>query len=396
MSNQEVSTTTNRPGSLMAEWRADVNRMEGQFKMALPAHIPVERFIRVVLTALQNNQKLLACSKQSFFNACVRCAQDGLLPDGREAAIVPFGEEGDSGRSRADLAGYMPMVAGIRKKIRNSGEIKDLRAAVVYEGDEFAYELGDEPFIRHKPKPGGRTRPIRYVYSIAVFRDGTLSRDVMPIEEVEEVRKKFSRSKKGPWSVPESYAEMALKTVVKHHAKTLPMSTDLDRLMHADDALYDLKGAADQREATQPAPRPKSLQSAFDMFAADETDGDSGDNDGGDLQTETAASEAKTESRTESSTNQERSPTGTRAAASAADPHTGSVRSGDGEDARVENRPSSHGAAPTLFVDPIKQAEQEGRDAHEKGVARKPPGEYRDKPALAAAWHKGWDTADGK
>ena len=68
MSN-EVTTTSNKPVRLIDEWRESVNRMSDQFKMALPAHIPVERFTRVVMTALQNNPKLMACSKQSFFNA---------------------------------------------------------------------------------------------------------------------------------------------------------------------------------------------------------------------------------------------------------------------------------------------------------------------------------------
>jgi recombination protein RecT len=43
----------------------------------------------------------------------VRLAQDGLLPDGREAAIVKFGNKAQA----------MPMIAGILKKIRQSGDV---------------------------------------------------------------------------------------------------------------------------------------------------------------------------------------------------------------------------------------------------------------------------------
>jgi recombination protein RecT len=386
MSN-ELQPTSGKAVRLIDEWRADVNRMSDQFKMALPAHIPVERFLRVVMTALQNNHKLMACSKQSFFNAAVRCAQDGLLPDGREAAIVPFGEETDDdsprARSRADLAGYLPMIFGIRKKVRNSGEIKDLHAHAVYEGDEFAYELGDEPFIRHKPKPGGRTRPIKYVYSIAVFNDGTISRDVMPIEEVEDIRKKFSRSRKGPWSVKESYSEMAIKTVVKHHAKSLPMSTDLDRLIHADDSLYDFQGAGDKREAVKPAPRPTSLQNAFDVFAPDDEPGDKQNES---LPSETDASAPLTESETESSTNQEHSAAETKTPASAAaEPE----RSAAGAAAD-----SSPAAAPSnLFTDPIEAARQRGIADRNRGQQKRAvPPEYRDNQALVTAWQRGWET----
>lgn len=79
---------------------------EAQFKAALPAHIPVERFMRVILTAIQNNPALLQVSRKSLFNAAVKAAQDGLLPDSREGAIVPYKDE----------AQWLPMIAGLRKK----------------------------------------------------------------------------------------------------------------------------------------------------------------------------------------------------------------------------------------------------------------------------------------
>jgi recombination protein RecT len=385
----DVATTTTggKAVRLVDEWRADLGRMEGQFKLALPAHIPVERFLRVCMTALQNNQKLLACSRQSFFNAAMKCAQDGLLPDGREAAIVPFGEEDDGqggGRSRSDLAGYMPMVHGIRKKVRNSGEMKDLHAHVVYAGDDFAYQLGDDPFVKHIPKPGGRVgRKITHVYSIAVFNDGTLSRDVMPIEEVEDIRKKFSRSKKGPWSVPESYPEMCIKTVVKHHAKSLPMSTDLDRVMHRDDALYDFAGAADRREPVQAPPRPASIASAFDIFASDESavdaEGGGAVKDLPDATTSDSAASNQQETEQERTADRQVTPDASAGAADAA-----------------SSTAKSSSAAPTSFVDPIRAAEQRGREDHARGMTRKAvPPEFRtnDKTALANAWIKGWDQA---
>ena len=118
MAKQEISTSNqNALGAL----REDLGRMAPQFKYALPAHIPVERFMRVVMTAVQNNPALLRTTRQSFFNACMRCAQDGLLPDGREAVIVPFDAESAS----SETASYMPMIGGWRKKVRNSGLLRD-------------------------------------------------------------------------------------------------------------------------------------------------------------------------------------------------------------------------------------------------------------------------------
>jgi hypothetical protein len=48
-----------------------------------------------------------------------------------------------------------------------------------------------------------------------------------------------------------------------------------------------------------------------------------------------------------------------------------------------------------LFEDPIRKATQRGHDDRAAGHQRKAvPGEYREKPALAAAWQQGWDAAD--
>src|SRR3546814_5627432 len=93
----------------------------------------------------------------------MKAAQDGLLPDGREGAIVPF----------KGKASWMPMVAGIMKKVRNSGEIADWNAHAVYENDEFDYLLGDDQRIYHKPTMGDPGQVVG-AYSIVKLKDGTI------------------------------------------------------------------------------------------------------------------------------------------------------------------------------------------------------------------------------
>jgi recombination protein RecT len=270
--------TKHKQLSVLDQFRRDLEKMGPQFSYALPAHIPVERFTRVVMTAVQNQPKLLACTRQSIFNACMKCAQDGLLPDNREAAIVPFGESEDGQRKANDQATYMPMIAGIRKKARNSGELSDWYAEVVHAGDEFDYQLGDDPHILHKPAlKGGRARPITHAYSIAKFKDGGISREVMTIDEVEDIRRKYSRSKRGPWSDPITYPEMVRKTVARLHSKQLPSSTDLDTVLHRDDDLYDFKDAKERgKEVTRRQPR--NAMAALEQFAGNGGDAAAADN----------------------------------------------------------------------------------------------------------------------
>ena len=257
-----------KPVAIIEQIRGDLHKMAGQFEAVLPAHIPVDRFIRVVMTAVQNNRDLLACRRQSLLNACIKAATDGLIPDGREGAIVPFGESEDGG-AKSEQAQWMPMIGGIRKKARNSGELSDWYAHVVYAGDEFDYELGDNPHIRHKPAlNGGRTRPITHAYSIAKLKDGTISREVMNIAEIEEIRKRYSRARRGPWSDPVAYPEMVRKTVLRNHSKSLPMSTDLDTVIRRDDVFYDMSGPAPEEPRGRGRPRTRlNTRAALDHFS---------------------------------------------------------------------------------------------------------------------------------
>lgn len=225
--------------------RTELERMGDQFRAALPAHIPVERFQRVIMTALQNSPDLIKCERASLWNSAMKAAQDGLLPDGREGAIVPY----------QGKATWLPMIGGIRKKVRNSGELVTWDVHAVYEKDHFEFELGDAPFIRHKPSLDADKGKLIAVYSVATLKGGEKSRDVMSVSDVEKIRAK-SRAQKGPWSDPTFYPEMAKKTVARRHSKVLPMSSDLDDLIRRDDHLYE------QGEQEAAPPRPKLVDFA--------------------------------------------------------------------------------------------------------------------------------------
>lgn len=231
----------------MVEFRGALQAMESQFAAALPPHISPEKFIRTTLTAVQLNPDLLTLDRRSLFAATMRCAQDGLLPDNREAAFVKFGS----------VCQYLPMVGGILKKVRNSGDLASITANVVYERDQFTYELGDDEKIRHVPYLSGDRGALVAVYAIAKTKDGAVYREVMAKGDVMAVRA-ISRSKTGPWDGPFE-SEMWRKTAIRRLAKRLPMSTDLERVINRDDELYDLNLAVRQAApvaAQQEQPEP--------------------------------------------------------------------------------------------------------------------------------------------
>ena len=197
--------------------RQNLTQMAPEFRAALPSHVPVEKFTRVAMTAIQNNPDLQNADRRSLFGAIVRLAQDGLLPDGREAAIVLFGNKAQA----------MPMIAGVLKKIRQSGEVSRVSAHVVHELDHFVWRLGFEETVEHAPPPLDKPRgkPIG-AYATAVLKDGSHLCEVMSLEEIEKVRAVRRAKNNGPWV--SWWGEMARKTVMRRLSKRLPMSTDLD------------------------------------------------------------------------------------------------------------------------------------------------------------------------
>lgn len=249
-----MNAVVERQVTPVTEARMQLEQMQGQFAAALPAHIPVERFARVVMTAIQNQPALLDCSRRSLWNSAMKAAQDGLLPDGREGAIVKYGSD----------AQWMPMIAGLRKKVRNSGEIATWDAQVVHEKDKFKFQLGDDPFIHHEPCLDGEPGPVIAAYSIAVLKSGEKAREVMTVSQIEKVRSRSKASKNGPWVT--DYEEMCRKTVARRHSKTLPMSTDLDDLLRRDDDLYDMQGAREQAVENNGG-RPQTIAGKLDVLA---------------------------------------------------------------------------------------------------------------------------------
>jgi len=254
--------------AIVKDARAQLENLKAEFAPMLPAHIPVDRFARVVMNAMSREPKLYACDRRTLWNACMQSAEDGLLPDGREGAIVPFGNR----KANRLEAVWIPMVGGIRKKVRNSGLLSDFNVQAVHEGDAFTFELGESPFIRHAPAPGPRTRKVVWVYSIATFKDGTRSREVVHIEAIMQVARKSRAFEGGPWSDPVFFVEMCKKTVTKLHAKQLPSDRDLDRVLRRDDALYDFE---DRKKAEHERPTiAGGTRGALDHFAKSTAEGE--------------------------------------------------------------------------------------------------------------------------
>lgn len=212
--------------------------MKAALSAALPKHIKVDKFIRVTLAALQSSPKVFECSQESILLSLMRAASYGLEPDGGvlgHGYLVPFW---NSKARRMDCQ-FIPGYRGLVKLARNSGEVADVWAEVVYEADRFEYELGLEQTMKHKRNDEAvDVGPLKYAYAVARFRDGNVRFVVMNRREIEDIKSKTaSRDREGnafgPWVDHEP--EMWKKTAVRRLAKMLPLSPDVAMAMDSED-----------------------------------------------------------------------------------------------------------------------------------------------------------------
>jgi len=224
-----MAVTTLTKVTPLQEFRLALSRPESKetLKAALSrTGIDPEKFIVVATAAVEKTPALLQANRQSLYTACKAAARDGLLPDGREAALVVYGKENPTVQ-------YLPMVAGLLKKIRNSGELQSISPHVVRKGDNFRYWIDEHgEHLMHEPSIDDSPREITHAYCIARTKDGGVYIEVLTKGEVDQVRA-GSRAKGGPWA--DWYSEMAKKTAIRRLAKRLPMSSDMEMVFKQDD-----------------------------------------------------------------------------------------------------------------------------------------------------------------
>lgn len=219
--------------------RDRLNQMTPEFKKALPGHIPAERFVRTVQTAIQMNPEIADACKtpggmQSLFAACTKAATDGLILDGREAALVTFNQKVSKNPDKWEKrVQYIPMVAGLMKKARNSGEIASIAAHVVYANDKFAYVLGDDERIEHAPLMNGERGAAVAVYAIVRLKDGSVQREVMDKAAILRIAAQSKNPNQYDPASGKNYGEWWRKTVIRRISKYLPSSSDRDEFMQA-------------------------------------------------------------------------------------------------------------------------------------------------------------------
>lgn len=203
-------------------------------KEVLPAHMKANAatFRRTALLSTMYNAEILACGIQSVVGAVIQAAQLGLEPSDLtgKCYLIARKERGHDQKVAHLMVGYK----GLIQLMRQSGDVQNVYARVVRDGDEFQFEQGTEEFIRHIPKAGNKG-DIQWVYAVAKLARGGHTQEVMSFSDIEHIRREFGGGGQyGPWKT--HWDAMAKKTVIRSLAKILPTSSEaLQRAVAVDE-----------------------------------------------------------------------------------------------------------------------------------------------------------------
>ncbi len=195
-----------------------------QIKMALPGHMNAEKMIRVAMTAVSREPKLLLCTPASLIGCVMECSQLGVSPDGilGQAYLIPF---------KVKNILTCQLIIGYRGLVDlafRSGRVKQLYAEAVYKTDEFTVVKGLAANLIHVPDakaPAKVKKDITHFYAVIHYTNGGYAFEVMTVKDVNLIRSRSAGKNNKVWD--DYYEEMGKKTVLRKLMKLAPLSPEI-------------------------------------------------------------------------------------------------------------------------------------------------------------------------
>lgn len=200
-------------------------------------HVSPDRFFAMAHSSAKAFMKKSNVAPESVLLAIYQSAKLGLEPDDAlgHAHLVPF----YSNKTKKTYATLIPGYRGLIYLARRSGKVKDLKAFIVYEKDDFHYQIvdGKTDFTYSPSLEEDRGEP-KCGVCITEWVDGKDPRiDVMPYYKIDKIAKaQLTKTKNtGPWKTHRD--EMDIKTVIRHTCKFLPQTPELAKAVSYDESL---------------------------------------------------------------------------------------------------------------------------------------------------------------
>jgi len=191
--------------------------------------VKVDREIRAAAIMLSNSKDLQESTPETFYTAVSNAINSGIgLCNGRGYLVAYKGK-----------CSFVPGWKGLIDLVARTGRATAW-TGVVYKGDKFDYELGGDPFLRHKPEgDSDNWSQATHVYAIGRIKDQDFPIiECWTIAKVIKHLNKFNKVGGRHYALKDdNNMEMyARKIVLLQAMKYLPSSQDLDKAVAAETA----------------------------------------------------------------------------------------------------------------------------------------------------------------
>lgn len=188
------------------------NALATQGQLVFPKGYSVGNQLKLMYTSLSQNGAISKVTPISIGEALTEAVIQGLEIDKKQVYFIPYDKKLTMFRS------YYGDIAVAKR----TGLVKDIRARVIYKGDEYELDTnedGEEIIVGHKTRLENKDNQIVGAYAWAELPNGNRQYCIMTWKEIQA---NWSKSKNAGGSVQKEFPqEMAKRTVYRRLVKTI-------------------------------------------------------------------------------------------------------------------------------------------------------------------------------
>lgn len=252
MEKKDEKTSIQKFENISEQVLSRIEQFQKDGSMILPKNYSVENHMKSAWLALQevedkeHHKALQICTKESIANSLLDMVLQGLSVSKNQGYFIVYGNKLVFKRS------YFGTIALAKRAGRM---VSDPVANVIYEGDDFQYEIDPKTakvaIIKHSQKLENiDNSKIKGAYALVTLADGTTQVTIMSMQQIRAAWGQGAT--KGNSPAHKNFAEeMAKKTVIGRACKAIINSSDDAWLYDGKEDDADSDKASIQRDAAQ-------------------------------------------------------------------------------------------------------------------------------------------------
>lgn len=252
MEKKDEKTSIQKFENISEQVLSRIEQFQKDGSMILPKNYSVENHMKSAWLALQevedkeHHKALQICTKESIANSLLDMVLQGLSVSKKQGYFIVYGNKLIFQRS------YFGTIALAK---RAGGIVSEPVANVIYEGDDFMYEIDPKTakvtIVKHSQKLENiDNSKIKGAYALVTLADGTTQVTIMSMQQIRAAWGQGAT--KGNSPAHKNFAEeMAKKTVIGRACKAIINSSDDAWLYDGKEDDADSDKASIQRDAAQ-------------------------------------------------------------------------------------------------------------------------------------------------